>query len=397
MKILFVTAGVLPVPVTKGGAVETLVEYIIDENEIERKLDIDLISCYDEKSFEKSKKYNKTKFYFIKKNNKIIKLLSICDKILKKLKIQKFQNISNYDYLLRFKKIIQENNYDKIIVENRSPYINFLKNITKDNLYLHLHNDYLNGNNSLADEIYNNCDGILTVSDYIKKCVYTVNKNDTKTKTLINCTNIELFNKEKNIKYRKELRKELKISEDDIVFLFSGRLTKEKGIKELLKAFQKVKEENVKLLILGSSWYGNSIKNKFQLELEEIVDNFKEKVIFTGFIDRDEVSKYHSIADIAVVPSIWEEPAALVVLEAQASGMPLILTNSGGIPELVSRDGSIIVEKNKNITENLYKAINTFIQDKDKILEMGKAARKNAEKYNKKYYYNNFIEIMKEI
>ncbi|MCQ8212125.1 glycosyltransferase family 4 protein [Cetobacterium somerae] len=397
MKILFITAGVLPVPVTKGGAVETLVEYIIDENEVEKKLDIDLISYYDKKSFEKSKKYKKTNFYFIKRNNKITKLLGLFDRILKKIKLQRFQNIENYDYLFQLKKIVQENNYDKIIVENRSPYINYLKKITKDKLYLHLHNDYLNIKNPLADEVYNNCDGILTVSDYIKKCVYTINKNDTKTKTLINCTDTDLFNKEKNIVYRSKLREQLNISEKDFVFLYSGRLTQEKGIKELLKAFKNITDKSVKLLVLGSSWYGSNIKNKFQIELEELAVDLKDKIIFTGFIDRDNVARYHSIADVAIVPSMWEEPAGLVVLEAQASGMPVILTDSGGIPELANKNTSIIIKRDTEIIEKIYEAMNDFVMNKNKSLEMGKEARKNAEKHNKKYYYNNFIEIMKEI
>lgn len=396
MKILFITAGVLPVPVTKGGAVETLVEYILDENEIEKKLNIEVISCYDRCALEKAKQYKKTKFYFIKRNNNLMKFLSLFNIILRKIKLKKFQNISNYDYLFQLKKIIKENKYDKIIVENRSPYINYLKNITKDKLYLHLHNDYLSLKNLEAQKIYDNCDGILTVSDYIKKCVYTLNEKDKKTQTLINCTNTELFNKEKNNKYRENLRKKLDIDKNDIVFLFSGRLTKEKGIKELLEAFQKIKENNVKLLILGSGWYGSNTKTKFQIELESKI-KYDNRIKFTGFIDRDEVSKYHSVGDVAIVPSMWEEPAALVVLEAQASGMPIILTNSGGIPELVTKETSNVIERNSNVIKNLYEAMLEFIKDRNKIYEMGKKARENAEKYNKKYYYNNFIKILKEL
>lgn len=394
MKILIITAGVLPVPVSKGGAVETLVEYIIDENEKYKKLEIDLISCFENESLKMSEKYNNTKFYFVNRNEKNQKGLEFLGKVFNKIGFQNTVNLSNYDYLIGLKKIIKNNSYDKIIVENRSPYINFLKKITKDNLYLHLHNDYLNDKNPLAKEIYDSSAGILTVSDYIKKCVKTINKNDTKTKTLINCTNIDLFNKQKNLIYREELRKKLKIDKEDVVFLFSGRLTKEKGIKELLLAFKKLEAKNIKLLIIGSGWYGNNKKNKYQSELEEISFELKEKIIFTGFIPRDDVAKYHSVGDIAVVPSMWEEPAGLVVLEAQASGLPLIITNSGGIPELANEQSAIIVDKDIDVVNDLYKAMLFLLNNKEERILMGLKGRENAEKYNKKYYYDNFIELL---
>ncbi|WP_448820815.1 glycosyltransferase family 4 protein [Cetobacterium sp.] len=396
MKILIVSAGVLPIPVAKGGAVETLIEYLIDENEKYGLLELEVVSCLNDEAVNMSKKYKKTNFYFIKRRKFLTKTLSIINLITKKMGLNKFNDLENYDYLIGLKKIVKNNNYDKIIVENRSLYINYLKRKTKDNLYLHLHNDYLNNSNPLAKEIYDNSTGILTVSDYIKNCVKSINKNDTKTKTLINCTNVSLFNREKNNIYRKRLRRKLKINEEDIVYLFSGRLTREKGIKELLLAFEQLEEKNIKLLIIGSGWYGHNKKNKYQQELEELAVELKEKIIFTGFIARDEVAKYHSVADIAVVPSMWEEPAALVVLEAQASGLPLIITNSGGIPELVNEESAIIVNKENDVINNLYKAMLFLLKNGEKRVFMGIEGRKNAEKYDRKYYYYNFIRLLKE-
>ncbi|MGL5962786.1 MAG: glycosyltransferase family 4 protein [Fusobacteriaceae bacterium] len=397
MKILIITAGVLPVPVSKGGAVETLVEYIIDENEKYKKIDIELVSIFEDDALKMSQNYKNTKFYFIKRNSKIQYCLEFLNKVFNRIGLKRFINLQNYDYLVKLTKIIKNNHYDKIIIENRSPYVNYLKKITKDNLYLHLHNDYLNNSNSFAEKIYYNCSGILTVSDYIKNRVKTITKNDIKTKTLINCTNIDLFNKEKNNNYREQLRKKLKISEQDIVFLFSGRLTKEKGIKELLLAFEKLDQKNIKLLIIGSGWYGDNSNNKYQSELQKISLKLKDNIIFTGFIPRDDVAKYHSAADIALVPSMWEEPAGLVVLEAQASSLPLIITNSGGIPELVTKESAIVVNKEEDIVDSLHKAMLCLLKDKNKILQMGLKGRENAEKYNKKYYYDSFIKLLEEM
>jgi len=89
-KIAVVTTGYFPVPATRGGAVEALVENLIDENEEEKKLMFHIFSSYDKKAVEFSKKYKNTTFSFIK-TPKIIQLLDlmiyfICTKILRKSK-----------------------------------------------------------------------------------------------------------------------------------------------------------------------------------------------------------------------------------------------------------------------------------------------------------------------
>ncbi|RZM15673.1 glycosyltransferase [Lactobacillus delbrueckii] len=81
------------------------------------------------------------------------------------------------------------------------------------------------------------------------------------------------------------------------------------------------------------------------------------RVIFTGYVDHAELYKYHNIADCAVVPSVWEEPAGLVVIEALMSGDPLIVTRVGGATEYVNDKSAIIVDRGAKIEENLKEAI----------------------------------------
>ena len=75
MRIAIIMDGVAPVPATKGGAVETLVEHLINGNEKESKADITIISIYDEKAKEISSKYNNSKFVYFEPS----KIVSICD------------------------------------------------------------------------------------------------------------------------------------------------------------------------------------------------------------------------------------------------------------------------------------------------------------------------------
>lgn len=66
MKIAFLTNGTSPVPATKGGAVENLIEDLLDENEKRHSFDFSVFSLYEEKATEQSKEYKNSNFYFVK-------------------------------------------------------------------------------------------------------------------------------------------------------------------------------------------------------------------------------------------------------------------------------------------------------------------------------------------
>ena len=92
------------------------------------------------------------------------------------------------------------------------------------------------------------------------------------------------------------------------------------------------------MLIVGNSGFGIETTTNYDQILLEIASQMKDKVVFTGFIHNKQLPMIHSIADIAVVPSIYDEPAGLVVIEALASGLPLIITDSGGMPEYINNE-----------------------------------------------------------
>ena len=126
------------------------------------------------------------------------------------------------------------------------------------------------------------------------------------------------------------------------------------------------------------------------------MQTISSKVIFTGFIKYEEINKFYSIADIAVLPSIWDDPAPLTVIESLISGLPIITTNSGGIPEYATNGSAIIIERNKDLAENLSKNINLLLNDEAKLKEMSTSAKKVSKDLTLNNYYNNFIDIMKK-
>ena len=120
----------------------------------------------------------------------------------------------------------------------------------------------------------------------------------------------------------------------------------------------------------------------------------KDRIIFTGFIPNKELYKIHHISDVAVIPSIFEEPFGLTVIEAMASGLPLITSDAGAIPDIVDDKNAIIVKRDKNFISNLSIALDRLACDKLLREEMGKHSEKLAQDYDTPNYYNNFCNIL---
>lgn len=147
------------------------------------------------------------------------------------------------------------------------------------------------------------------------------------------------------------IRKELKINDDENVIIFVGSLKAVKGIKYLIEAINIVKEKNPKLRLL---LIGDGEEKK---ELERLVEKLGLKKIigFVGKINNEEVPKYMIASDVLVMPSL-SEGLSVAVLEAMASGLPVVATKVGGLPEIIKdgENGFLVEPKNpKQIAERI--------------------------------------------
>lgn len=405
MKIAILTSGVAPVPPTKGGAVECLVEHILNENEINKEVDIDLYSIYEEEAERISHKYEKTNFEYIK-SSKITRVIDnsiyfIINNILGKKDNMKFRNIfKRFEYIHKLKRLIYINNYDKIILQNHPTLFLALKGRNekkyKNKYYIHLHNEVksLYG----CDEIAMGCNNMIGISNFICNSTAKFIKSypQDKFSILYNCIDTNKFNKELWISEKDSIRKKYGIKENEIVMIFSGRLTEEKGIKELIKAFKQVELENIKLLVVGSYFYNSDMSSSQSDEIHNLVKDIKDKIIFTGYINYNDIPKIYAIADFAVLPSMWEEPAGLTLIESMSTGLPIITTDSGGIPEYVTDKCAFIIKRDENLISNLTNKIKLLATDDNLRKVMGSSSRERALKFNIKDYYKNFINIIKD-
>ena len=143
-----------------------------------------------------------------------------------------------------------------------------------------------------------------------------------------------------------ELKRKYDITDDDFVILFVGRLVKRKGIDDLMNAVGNIKEENLKLLIVGDGPEEEELK-----KLREKL-NLQKRVIFTGRIPYPDIFPCYKLSDVFSMPSKYLrdegeiEGLGIVFLEAQSYGVPVIGTNSGGIPEAIDdgKSGFIVPE-----------------------------------------------------
>lgn len=400
-KDVFITSGFLPVPATNGGAVEQLVQNLLDENEKEKKRMFVVFSIFDKKAFEISKKYDNCQFIFYKPK-KIIKIIDkivffILTSVLKKEKKTSYKFIIQRLFYLNYvSKNLNKNNYNSIIIENNPTLflaLKWRKNYIKYNnkYYYHLHNDlnYLFG----CKKIIEGSKKILTVSKYVSSIVeekldYDVND----IKILKNCIDMDIVNKQYTLKEKIELKKKLNISLNDKVIIFVGRIIPEKGVLEVIKSFNNHKKENWTLMIVGSAGFNIEIMSDFEKQLyREIKDN--KKIVFTGFVSYPMLGMYYSIADLAILPSIWNEPAGLTMLEVISTGVPLITTNSGGIPEYVEKFGAIILNRNNQLVDNIYKSAKDILENNKKI--DGNNVKKCREEYGLNKYLKKFCEYIK--
>jgi glycosyltransferase involved in cell wall biosynthesis len=110
--------------------------------------------------------------------------------------------------------------------------------------------------------------------------------------------------------------------------LFLGRLSQEKGLTQLLKAWQLVKTSGAKLVIAGTGPEEASLR-------DYVARNRFDNIELRGFVPIEEQPQLWRGAAALIVPSIWEEPFGLVVLEAWAHYRPALVSNRGALPEIV--------------------------------------------------------------
>ena len=125
-------------------------------------------------------------------------------------------------------------------------------------------------------------------------------------------------------------------------------------------------------------------------------DKMKDRVVFTGFVEYSQIPKLYAIADVVVIPSMWDDPAPLTVIESLTAGKALITTDSGGIPEYATEESSIILKRDESLVDNLASSITTVINDSSKRNHMEKAAGELTKNWTMEAFYEDLCYLLKK-
>lgn len=368
MKILMVTPGRLPVPAVKGGAVENLIQLLLKYNEQNGIAEITVVSSYDEEAVIVAKEYQNSEFNFFKRN------------VLGEVMMQKHilpYRFFDYCFSRKVGKYLKKRgaNFDVVIVQNELVNGWVMKRYIQGDYIYHAHNDTLHSRKEKDVKFLQSCKKIITISNYLSQC-FKEKSQANHVVTIHNGINTDVFQMNCNLEERRYLRKKYDIKDDEIVVVFAGRMVREKGIDILIDAIRRIPEERkIKLLVMGTSFFKESGENAFTKRLKALSKSIEDRIIFSGYVDYQNMPSYYSMADIGCVPSMWEEPFGLTVIEQMAMELPVIVTDSGAIPEIVDDSCGYLIVRDTQVSEKIADAIVDLSVHAEKREKMGHAGR----------------------
>ena len=386
-----IMGGVMPVPAVCGGAIETLMESIAKQYTQDAPFRLTIFSVYHKDAVEAAKRYPDVRFVWTHTNTfwnlskhavfmAVRGLTGRCIRVLQR----------HYNEIAP---VIQRERFDLLLVEggDEQAVLDIAKSYRREQLIFHAHIHFI-PKESVAKG-FGHMIGVseFVVREYARACAVPV-----KTHLLRNAIDTGKFSKEVPEGEKRRIRAELGLSDDDFVVLYVGRIMEIKGVLELMQAIVSIPDEHVKLLVVGSANSGKWAYSPYERNVRKLSRQNRERILYTGYVDNAEVYRYAAASDIQCLPTLVEEAAPLVVLESMAEGIPLLVTNTGGVAEYIGRDAALLIER-ENLVENLKTAILDLKAHPDMRKQMSERARARSKRYDEPVYYENFVKTVTEI
>ncbi len=247
-----------------------------------------------------------------------------------------------------------------------------------------IHTDISRTINNIEKWLMGESDSLIVNSKYMKDELISVfNINSDKIRVISNGVDLNKFdNTFKDLDFRKNYA-----SPNEKIVFYVGRLVNEKGVHVLLNAIPKILHEfnDVKFVIAGK---GPCLNNLIELSHEL---NVNEKIYFTGFVSEEVLLNLYMCSDIAVFPSTYE-PFGIVALEGMVAGIPVVVSDAGGLNEIVNHkeDGMKFYSGNSN---SLADCILELLKNHELSEKICNAA---LEKVQKLYNWNNISKTISD-
>ncbi|SVD70833.1 uncharacterized protein METZ01_LOCUS423687, partial [marine metagenome] len=190
----------------------------------------------------------------------------------------------------------------------------------------------------LEKRIFENgeCKKIIAISKMVKRDILKhYQLPEERVEVVYNGVNLERFNPSNRKSFRFEIRKQLKISDKEVMILFVGSGFERKGLEYLIKSVQYMKQKDWRLVLVG--------KGRWKKYLGFASNENRKKI--TNMEPIDAIEKLYAAADFFALPSVYE-PFGNANLEALASGLPIITTRNCGASEIIkSKKEGIVLEE----------------------------------------------------
>ena len=388
-RVLLVPPPDLPVPAVQGGAVETLLTHLIRENEKHGQLDLLCASVPDDAARRAAEGLQHTKMLYIARPHGHRRYWPM-------VFVERCLGIAApYDpwyQKVQLSLALEPPGPDLIVAEggNLTQCSAISRMFGRRRCLAHLHGQTTCS--PVMDTIYG---GILALSQFIRDDYLKTSTLDPQRAYIwYNCVDTQRFRPGPP---PLALRTRLGFGARDFVVLFCGRLDPDKGIHKLMEALALLPVPQIKLLIVGSPFFGRTQQSSFLRKLEQQARALGNRVQFTGYIPNEDLPDYYRLADLVCVPTLVEEAAGLVAVEAMACGRPVLATRSGGMPEYLEGSQAVLVERSENIADQLAWSIRMLYEHPALCAEMGAAGAKRAQDFSVERYYTDFVRIIQEV
>ena len=227
----------------------------------------------------------------------------------------------------------------------------------------------------------NNSDAVTSVSEDLKKDTLSYFSIEKNIEVIPNFVDLDKYN---NVD--KNFNRNVLANDDEKIITHISNFRKVKRIDDVINSYNLInKKINSKLILLGDG--------PERIKAEKLCDelNLNEKVLFLGA--SNETSKILYLSDVFILASTTES-FGLVALEAMASSVPVISTNSGGLPE-VNKDGFSGYLSNVGDINTMAKNAIKILEDSSKLLNFKKNAKLQANKFDVHNIVPNYEDVYK--
>jgi UDP-glucose:(heptosyl)LPS alpha-1,3-glucosyltransferase len=232
---------------------------------------------------------------------------------------------------------------------------------------------------------------IIAISKSAKRDIQKkYNISEEKVKVVYNGVNLDEFTPKNKIRYKDEInsiKKNFGIRKDELIFLFIGNYFQRKGLRYVITALSELKFPSYKLIVVGE----DNFRPYQELASKRRVKN---KILFLK--KSQKIAKFFALADIFLLPTLYE-PFGLVILEAMASGLPVITSKSAGVSELIENGKEGLLLKDPKNPYEIVDKIKKLIKSDTLRGEIAKNARKKAEKYSWEITAKGILDVFESI